>query len=51
MTVTDGATGERVFKALSEGGKVTMPLEDALGGGKFGMLDDRFGIAWMVTVP
>jgi PhnB protein len=51
LSSTDKAQGERVFKALSEGGKVKMPLSDAFWGGRFGMFDDRFGIEWMVTTP
>ena len=38
---------EKVFEKLSEGGKVTMPLQDTFWGAKFGMLVDKFGIAWM----
>ncbi|MBS1584698.1 MAG: VOC family protein [Bacteroidetes bacterium] len=39
----------RIFNALSEGGKVTMPLERAFWGAYFGMLTDKFGIQWMVS--
>lgn len=38
---------ERLFAAFSEGGKVTMPLQDTFWGARFGMLTDRFGVAWM----
>jgi PhnB protein len=38
---------ERLFAALGEGGKVTMPLQDQFWGARFGMLVDRFGIHWM----
>lgn len=41
------ADEEKVFKALGEGGKVTMPLQDTFWGAKFGMLTDRYGINWM----
>ncbi len=51
IATEDGAEGDRVFNALSEGGTVTMPLADAFWGGKFGMLVDRFGIEWMVSAP
>ena len=47
---TNEDEGERVFNALADGGKVAMPLEDAFWGGKFGTIQDRFGIEWMVTV-
>lgn len=43
------AEAERVFNALSEGGKVTMPLGDAFWAKKFGMVSDRFGCHWMVN--
>lgn len=38
---------DRVFAAMSEGAKITMPLQDTFWGAKFGMLVDRFGINWM----
>jgi PhnB protein len=38
-----------LFTALSEGGKVVMPLEDAFWGAYFGMFTDKFGIQWMVN--
>ncbi len=37
----------KVFDALAEGGKVTMPLNDTFWGATFGMLTDKFGINWM----
>jgi PhnB protein len=51
LSSTDAAEGERVFKALAGGGKVTMPIDKAFWGGRFGMLVDRFGIEWMITLP
>ena len=38
---------EKVFKALSEEAKITMPLQDTFWGARFGMLTDKFGINWM----
>ena len=35
-----------IFKNLSEGGKITMPLQDTFWGARFGMLTDKFGINW-----
>ncbi|HEY8297148.1 MAG TPA: VOC family protein [Candidatus Baltobacteraceae bacterium] len=50
LTAPDAAEGERVFNALSNGGKVKVAFSDApWGAGKFGVFDDRFGIEWMVT--
>jgi PhnB protein len=40
---------EKIFKGLSAGGKVTMPLADTFWGAYFGMLNDKFGIQWMVS--
>jgi PhnB protein len=51
LAATDAAEGDRIFGALSAGGKVTMALEGAFWGGRFGMFVDRFGIEWMVTTP
>jgi len=41
----------RAFAALAEGGKVGMPLTKTFWSPCFGMLTDRFGIGWMVSVP
>ena len=38
-----------VFHALSQGGKVTMPLAPAFWSKTFGMLTDRFGVSWAVN--
>ncbi len=38
---------ERLFNALSEGGKVTMPLQDMFWGDYYGSCTDKFGIQWM----
>lgn len=37
------------FKGLSEGGIITMPLEDTFWGAYFGMCEDKFGINWMIN--
>ena len=43
------AEADKLFQALSAGGKVVMPLEKAFWGAYFGMLTDQFGIQWMVN--
>jgi PhnB protein len=43
------AEAERIFKSLSEGGKVTMPLEKTFWTAGFAMFTDRFGIPWMIS--
>lgn len=39
---------DELFGKLSDGGQVTVPLEDAFWGDYFGMITDRFGIQWMM---
>ncbi len=46
----DDATLRGYWEKLSDGGAVTMPLEKAPWGDSFGMLTDRFGVAWMVNI-
>lgn len=41
------AETEVLFTALSDGGVVTMPLQEMFWGGYFGSLTDRFGVQWM----
>ena len=50
IAVPTEADADRVFAALSEGGKVTMPLNKTFWSPRFGMLEDKFGIGWMVNV-
>ena len=47
--VNDPSEAERLFRALSENGKVTMPIAETFWAARFGMLVDRFGIPWMVN--
>ncbi len=44
------AEAERVFAALSEGGRVQMALTQTFFARRFGMVADRFGVPWMVIV-
>jgi PhnB protein len=43
---TRSETG-RLFRLLSDGGKVEMPLQEMFWGGYFGSLTDNFGVNWM----
>lgn len=45
------AEADRLFNALSEGGKVNMPMADAFWGDYYGSLTDKFGVQWMIDVP
>jgi len=40
---------EKLFKGLSAGGNVTMPLGKTFWSECFGMLTDKFGISWMMS--
>ncbi|MBT1704299.1 SRPBCC domain-containing protein [Chryseosolibacter indicus] len=40
---------KRLFDALSDGGTVTMPLDDMFFGSYFGTCIDKFGINWMFS--
>lgn len=48
LGVDDSTQAERAFNALSVGGKVVMPLGKTFWSPCFGMLEDRFGVGWMV---
>jgi PhnB protein len=51
LQAEDPADAERKFKALSEGGSVTMPFTKTFFAKGFGMCVDQFGIPWMVLSP
>ena len=51
VAVADEAEAERRFAALAAGGQVRMPLTKTFFSPRFGMLTDRYGVAWMVIVP
>jgi PhnB protein len=39
----------RIFDALGQGGRVTMPMQKTFWAEAFGMLVDRFGTPWMIN--
>lgn len=39
----------RIFAALAEGGSIQMPIQPTFWAAAFGMLTDRFGVAWQVN--
>jgi PhnB protein len=47
LNFTDSGSIKAAFAAFSDGGTVTMPLQDTFWGATFGMLQDQFGIKWM----
>ena len=54
MSLTGASTDEAelrgYFDKLSAGARVDMPLAKAPWGDTFGMLTDKFGIAWLVNI-
>lgn len=50
LDLQDESEAERVFTGLSEGGQVTMPLQETFWAKRFAMFTDRFGTPWMVNV-
>ncbi len=50
LSVATEAEADRVFAALAEGGEVQMPLTKTFWSPRFGMVQDRFGIGWMISV-
>lgn len=50
VNARDMAEAKKLFAALGDGGQVTMPLAKTFWSEGFGMLTDRFGVAWMVNV-
>ena len=50
LNLDNDAEARRVFAALSQGGNVIMPLDKTFFAEAFGMVADRFGVGWMVTV-
>jgi PhnB protein len=49
LHLKDKDEGERIFKALAEGGTVQMPFEQTFWAAGFGACVDRFGIPWLVN--
>src|SRR5688572_27044016 len=49
LSYNDAAEANRIFKALAEGGRITMPFAETFWSPGFGMMVDRFGVPWMVN--
>lgn len=49
LSYAKAAEAKPVFDALSEGGKVTMPLQKTFWAESFGMFTDRFGTPWIIN--
>ena len=49
IQIKDTARAEGIFRALADGGTVTMPFAETFWAARFGMLVDKFGTPWMVN--
>ena len=48
VSVNSDAEAERLYKLLTEGGEVFMPMQETFFASRFGQIRDRFGTSWMV---
>ena len=49
LALDDTAEASRIFKELSDGGTVQLPLQETFWAAAFGMFTDRFGIPWIIN--
>jgi PhnB protein len=50
VTTESKPKADEIFKGLSAGGQIKMSMNQTFWGAYFGMLVDRFGIHWMISV-
>ena len=50
LVPSDATEATRLFEALSDGGTVLMPLGETFWSPCYGMVTDRFGLQWMISV-
>ena len=50
FTCENVAEAEKLFAALGDKGKVTMPLQETFWAQRFGMIMDQFGVQWMINL-
>jgi|SRR5690554_771514 len=49
INVDSREEADRLFKGLSEGGKVEMEMQETFWGAYYGSFHDKFGIGWMIN--
>ncbi len=49
LATEDREESDKLIGKLSDGGAVTMPMQETFWGSYFGICTDRFGINWMVS--
>jgi PhnB protein len=50
LSIEDRAEAKRIFQALAKNGEVRMPLQKTFWSPAFGVLVDRFGTPWEISV-
>jgi PhnB protein len=48
LRVDSDSEAERVYSALAQGGRILMPIQETFFASRFGQVQDRFGINWMI---
>jgi PhnB protein len=48
LQVDTDTQAERIFSALADDGRVFMPMQETFFATRFGQLQDRFGVNWMI---
>lgn len=51
LSLSEESDAHATFDALAQGGTIEMPMSKTFWSPCFGMVTDRFGVEWMVTVP
>ena len=51
LTVDSTDEAERIYKLLTDGGQIFMPMEETFFAYRFAMLRDKFGTSWMLLHP
>ena len=50
LNVASEKEADSVFAALADSGQVKMPLTKTFWSPRFGMVEDRFGVGWMINL-
>jgi PhnB protein len=48
LSVDSSQEAERIYRLLSDGGEIFMPMEETFFAFRFAMLRDKFGTSWML---
>ena len=51
LTVESDAEADRIFRLLSDGGQIFMPMQETFFASRFAMFRDRFGTSWLLVHP